>query len=136
VSDDLVDFTDVYPTLVEMAGANVPEGTMLDGRSIVGLLDGSAGPSRKRTWIYAQLGGGRMVRDQRYLLNNRGGFYDLKADPLQQNNLAQSADPTAAAARKRLGAVLNKMPADAAAPFEGFRGASATKSQRLRDKRK
>ncbi|MFQ5983088.1 MAG: sulfatase-like hydrolase/transferase [Woeseiaceae bacterium] len=121
VSEDLIDFTDMYPTFVELAGGKMPQGVRFDGRSIVGLIDGSVSTSRKRRWIYAQRGDGRMVRDKRYLLDNEGRVYDLKADPLQQNNLADITDPAAVEARKRLGQVLHTMPADAGPPFDLYR---------------
>ena len=120
-SDDLIDFTDVYPTLVELAGAKMPGRSALDGRSFLGLIDGTARAQDKRTWIYSQLGNGRMVRDQRFLLDDRGDLYDLEADPLQEESLAESADPEVSAARERLGKVLAGTPPDAGPPFEGFR---------------
>jgi arylsulfatase A-like enzyme len=120
-SDCLIDFTDIYPTLVELAGARMPAGTTFDGHSLVPILDGSGQPDQGRKWIYAQRGNGRMVRDQRYLLDNRGGFYDLVNDPLQKENLRSSTDPTLVAARERLSKVLGRFPADAGAPFEGYR---------------
>lgn len=118
--DDLIDFTDVYPTMVELAGGTMPQAMSFDGRSIVGLLDGTARADTKRTWIYSQLGGGRMVRDQRFLLDSRGGFYDLNADPRQQRDLTDRADAELSAARARLAAVLEGMPADAPPPFAEF----------------
>jgi arylsulfatase A-like enzyme len=120
VSDDLIDFTDVYPTLVELAGGKMPAGEF-DGRSFVKLLDGTAREEDRRSWIYSQRGGGRMVRDGRYLLDSKGRFYDLEKDPLQTRNLAESDDPAVKAARARLGKVLSAMPKDAGAPFVGYR---------------
>lgn len=98
----------------------MPQAMSFDGRSIVGLLDGTARADTKRTWIYSQLGGGRMVRDQRFLLDSRGGFYDLNADPRQQRDLTDRADAELSAARARLAAVLEGMPADAPPPFAEF----------------
>lgn len=123
VSDDLLDFTDVYPTILELTGGARPQGQPLDGRSLVGLIADRAKPAEKRTWIYSELGAGRMVRDQRYLLDNHGGFYDLLSDPLQRHNLASSTDPAHVAARDRLAAVLKGLPSDAPPPFPGFRAA-------------
>jgi arylsulfatase A-like enzyme len=120
VSDDLLDFTDVYPTLLELSGGRRPEGQELDGRSLVGLISDSARPSEKRAWIFSQLGAGRMVRDRRYLLDDRGGFYDVKDDPLQQTDLARSTDPAQAEARARLSAVLGGIPADGPRPFPEY----------------
>ena len=56
VSRDLIDFTDVYPTFVELAKATLPEDVVLDGKSFVPSLRGSEDPFEKRSWIYSQLG--------------------------------------------------------------------------------
>jgi arylsulfatase A-like enzyme len=117
---DLIDFTDIYPTLLGLAGAKPPAGVSLDGRSFLGLLDGSARDSDKRSWIFSQLKQ-RMIRDQRFLLTSGGQFFDLRADPRQQINLALSTNPEIVAARTRLSKVLNSLPSDAGPPFPGYR---------------
>lgn len=120
VSQDLMDFTDLYPTFLSLTGAKRPAGTKLDGRSIVGLINGKAKPSEKRQWIYAQRGKGRMVRNHRYLLDNEGGFYDVIADPLQKTNLAASDKPEMVKARNHLQKVLADMPENAPVPFKKY----------------
>lgn len=129
IRDDLIDFSDVYPTLVELAGAEMPSGAKFDGRSIVGLVDGSAKPTAKRAWIYSQRGIGRMVRDHRYLLDARGRFFDLRNDPLQKKDLASSDEVAIRSARDRLASVLRSFPADAGPPFTGYREKRALKKK-------
>ena len=87
-----------------------------------------AKPEEKRKWIYAQHGDGRVVRDKQYLLDNRGGFFDLIADPLQENDLADSSDPTVVAARERLGTIRGRMLSDAGPPFALYRKRTLQKS--------
>ena len=128
VCDDLVDFTDMLPTLAELAGAQLPDGVTLDGRSFASSITGKDSGAAKRAWIFSQVGGGRMVRDKRYLLNSKGGFYDLSEDPLQQRDLSQSSRPEHVAARQRLARALENLPPDGEPPFEGYR--------QKRDKRK
>jgi len=82
----------------------------LDGQSIVSLLRGRPGPRRK--WIYSQVGGNRKVRDKRFILHANGKFFDLKNDPYEKSNLSAGSDAEIAAARERLGKVLDAMPAD------------------------
>lgn len=43
---------DVFPTLAELAGASTPSDRVLDGHSIVGLLDGTAGSLDDRPFFY------------------------------------------------------------------------------------
>ena len=119
VSRDLVDFTDVFPTLVELAGATLPEGVELDGQSLLPSLRGSEDPFEKRNWIYSQLGEVRMVRDWQHILDNQGNFHDLGKDPRQENEVSP-LDKIAPGRRQRLQRILDRFPADAEAPFPEF----------------
>lgn len=119
VSEDLVDFSDVLPTLAEVAGARVPASSMLDGRSFAPVLRGEPGT---REWVYCwyfrngepQTGGknhtaGEFARDHRYKLYLEGGFYDVPADFYEQRPL----DPATLTAeqyevRSRLGNVVQQ----------------------------
>ncbi len=96
--DDLVDFSDVVPTLCELTGANLPGGT-IDGRSFAEQIRGRAGTPRD--WVFVQLGKNRFTRDKRWKLHADGRLFDLQSDPEEQAPLA-SDSPEAAAARKRL----------------------------------
>ena len=119
VTDDLVDFSDMYPTLLEVAGVPVPKGMKLDGRSFVSSLSGAK--SEKRSWIYSQRGVNRTVRDKRFKVNSDGGFFDLKSDPAEKTDLRSSAEPEIVKARERLTVVLKSMPPDGPVPFDGFK---------------
>lgn len=91
----LVEFIDVYPTTVELAGLPVPEG--LDGRSLAPLLRDPVAP-----WPYPALSQvwngkayGRTLRSERFRYvewGERGAegvqLYDLEADPGEHVNLA------------------------------------------------
>lgn len=112
---ELVDFSDFFPTLVELAGGKPPEGVTIDGRSFAGLLKGDAG-YRPREWIYSQLGTGRVVCDGRYKLYDSGRFFDVRNDLLEEHEL-QEADGPAGEARRRLKSVLGAIPPDAKLPF-------------------
>jgi arylsulfatase A len=120
VTEALADFTDLFPTFVELAQTAPPENVRLDGRSLVPVLQGkSAG---ERTWIYSQLGSERTVRDRRYKLDSSGALYDLVDDPLEKHDLRDDANPSALAAKQTLSKALAEIPADAPPPFEGFGG--------------
>ncbi len=134
-TDALTDFTDLLPTFVELAGAKLPQGVTLDGRSIAKVILGQdkQGP---RHWIMA-MGYGparldergvrpvadfadRVVRDQRFKIHVVGGkpaaLYDLREDPTEQNNLIDSSRPEHVAAKTRLAAVVGSFPKSDARP--------------------
>jgi len=116
VTDLLVDFSDFLPTVLDVAGLDVPDG--LDGRSFAGLLKGKD-DYRPRDWIHIyycprpeRTKPQRFVRDQRFKLYGDGRFIDVAADVLEQKPLSDlSADATAAAAVAKLKRALASMPA-------------------------
>jgi arylsulfatase A-like enzyme len=116
VSDDLVDFSDFLPTLLEAAGATAPDG--LDGRSFLPQLRGGAGNPRE--WIYCyycprpqRTPPIRFVRDQRWKLYGDGRLFDIANDPAEKDPLESvEAGTPADAARRKLEAALRSMPAE------------------------
>lgn len=116
VTDELSDISDMLPTFAGLAGAPLPEGVKIDGQSIVSILKDTSGPRRR--WIFSQIGPNRFIRDKRFILHVDGRLYDLKADPYEKNNLADSAVPDVVAAKNKLRRVLDSFPADK--PLEGF----------------
>jgi arylsulfatase A len=114
VADDLVDSTDFLPTLCEAAGAALPAGLQLDGRSFLPQLRGDKG--RPREWFYcwyARDGGAEAQREfaatGRYKLYRNGEFYDFGRDPEEAKPLTVTALPAeAAAAHKVLRGVLDQ----------------------------
>lgn len=65
---ELVDVSDILPTCCEVAGIEIPESHVVDGVSFVPYLKGDLTPLRQ--WIYGYLGGGRVVRTKRWLLED------------------------------------------------------------------
>jgi arylsulfatase A-like enzyme len=119
-STDLVDFTDLYPTFVELTAAKLPAGVTLDGKSLVPSLSGDEDPFKKRNWIFSQIGDFRMVRDWEYLLDNEQGCYHMLNDPLQTKNLFTSKERIVPGRRARLQKILDRLPPNAPAPFPEF----------------
>ncbi|MBN1342342.1 MAG: sulfatase-like hydrolase/transferase [Phycisphaerae bacterium] len=134
-TDALTDFTDLFPTFFELAGAKVPGGAKIDGHSIAKLIRGQAKDS-PREWIMS-MGFGparlteqgvepkvpfadRVVRDKRFKLWVSGGkpakLYDLIDDPAETKNLIRDGSPRVVAARKRLEAVVASFPKRDARP--------------------
>lgn len=97
VAEDLVDLSDLYPTLADLADRS--EGLDGDGFSLVPrLLEGD--PSPRRT-VFVQRSERWFVRDRRWRLHHDARLYDLR--DRYSERLADSG-PEAEAARQRLAA--------------------------------
>ena len=97
VSNDLVDFTDFFPTLVEAAGVELPEGLAIDGYSFLPQLRGEKG--RPREWIFCQLNDRWFIRDQQWMLTSKKELLDVT----ERYTPEKAPDcPEATAARERL----------------------------------
>jgi len=107
VLPDLVDHSDLFPTFAELAGAKLPEGVTIDGRSFAPQLRGQ--PGKPREWVYVQLGQERYVRDARWKLYGDGTLCDMKDAPWSEVKVDAGAEGEAAAARKRLQAALDSL---------------------------
>ncbi len=70
--DELIDFTDILPTLADLGGTAVPGSYVHDGRSFALLLLGE--PYEERDWIFSYLDVRRLLRDDRWLLESCTGF--------------------------------------------------------------
>jgi len=117
VLDDLIDFTDFFPTLADAAGIKLGADNPIDGRSFFARLKGEKGNPRK--WVlnhYNPYWGknfqvGQFVRDTTFKLYNDGRMYNIPTD-LQEKEAIDKADQSKAVAksRKMLQAVLDKCP--------------------------
>ncbi len=91
ICHDLVDFSDILPTLCEAAGILPPRELMVDGRSILPQLKGQAGQPRE--WVYGwyardgKTNAKEWVRDKNYKLYRSGDFYDVTVDLYEKNPL-------------------------------------------------
>lgn len=118
--DDLVDFTDVFPTIADAAGAAMPEHVIIDGQSFLPQIRGKKGHPRE--WAFChydpmvpfadfQENAGRWARDQRFKLYHDGRLFDVPADRLEQAPLEkQQEDQAAQSARSALAEVHGSMP--------------------------
>lgn len=114
----LAELIDVYPTLVDLAGFQVPAG--LEGKSLRPLLDNPDLPWKKGAFTQVTRGGakkdtgfmGRSVRTEQHRYTEWDGgkkgveLYDHRADPLEHKNLAK--DPVMAATIDRLAVLLRQ----------------------------
>ena len=108
VNKDLVNFTDMHSTFLELAGAKAPEGLKFDSVSIAPQLRGEKGMPRE--WAYVQLGPHWYVRNQGWKLNESGELFDMSDAPFVEKLIEPAADTEASkAARARLSAVLTEL---------------------------
>ncbi len=89
---DLIDFTDFFPTLAEVAGVDLPGDTFLDGQSFLHKILGKPGP--QRAWVYNHYQPywgptpGRFLRTLTHKLHGDGRFYHLAHDRFEEYDLA------------------------------------------------
>jgi arylsulfatase A len=111
----LADLTDIMPTLAGLSQAALPKDEVFDGKSMVPLLRGET--SRHRDWIYSFLDDGRVLRDDRWLLEIPGKgqperFFDCgqcrDGSSYKRVNPARNAE--AQEARERFSRILSSMP--------------------------
>jgi arylsulfatase A len=115
LSDELVDLSDILPTLADMAGAKLAKGHIIDGRSFAPLLKGAKGPSRE--WIYSYLADRQILRTKRWLLedngpNHPGRLFDCgdSRDGTGYKDVTESNDPEVLAAKKLFKKILADKP--------------------------
>ena len=114
-SNELVDLSDILPTLADFAGAKLPKGQVIDGQSFAPLLRGEMAPTRE--WIYSYLGDRQILRTKRWLLENNGPghpgrFFDCgdSRDGTGYKNVTDSSAAEALAAKKRFKEILADKP--------------------------
>jgi arylsulfatase A len=90
VVTDLVDLTDILPTILEAAGVGLPEGYIVDGQSFLSCLRGST--YKPRQWVYSQLGKEWFIRDPHYRLDSNGKLWDMTEDPYSPKPAANNPE--------------------------------------------
>ena len=135
-SDALIDFSDLFPTFMEWAGASPLPSGAVDGTSFARVAAGEK-QKNSRDWILA-MGHGvasveadglhgkvpfceRVLRDKRFKVwvsedRQITALYDLKNDPAEQVNLINSTDPACQSALKKFQAILASFPKKDARP--------------------
>ena len=94
VINDLVDFSDMLPTLCEAAGTAVPDELSVDGQSFLPQVMGKKGNPRDSIYMWYSRNGGSakaraFARNQRYKLYEDGKFFDVPNDPREKSPLAK-----------------------------------------------
>ncbi len=115
VLSDLVDFTDFYPTVAEVAGIQLGKSDPTDGRSFLPRLRGEKG--NPRDWAlchyqpYWNKKPGQFARTQQYKLYRDGRFFSIPNDLKETNNLSKNElKPEAKSAQLKLQTALKQCP--------------------------
>lgn len=127
VLEDLVDFTDFYPTLAEAADVKLGPNDPIDGRSFFARLKGQ--PGNPRNWVlchyqpyWGKFQGKQFTRDENFKLYRDGRFYFVPQDLKEERDLQHAKlDSQAENSRKQLNSVLHNAPP--APPRQGGRDA-------------
>ncbi len=111
VSNDLIDFTDFYPTFSEAANS---EEMTNDGHSFFPQLNGE--PSQPRDWVFCHYQpywnkkAGQFVRNEKYKLYDDGRLFKIPEDLKEENDIGESGDQRVRAVREILSGVLDLAP--------------------------
>lgn len=126
VCSDLVDFSDILPTIAQ--AADTSPSWKIDGRSFLPQLYGKRGNPRDWIYIWYRRDPGtplyRVARDKRWKLydegkdSRAGKLFDVSADVLEENPVEPSSSNQAKAAHKKLQAVIDSMKPNNTGGFE------------------
>jgi len=109
VYQGLVDFTDMMPTWLELAGTAAPGG--LDGVSFAPQLRGQ--PGKPREWVHSLFVNKYFVRNAKWKLRENGDLYDVSDAPYAEIRVPEDNDtPESKAARQRLHAIMTQLHPD------------------------
>jgi len=115
-TDEITDLSDILPTLVSFAGAKLPDGVMVDGKSLTPFVTGAT--DKHREYILSCIGGTRLVRTKTHLLEvvdailhvPHGRFYYCGDSHDGRGYQRVDEDSQHAAARKRFDDILAEHP--------------------------
>ena len=111
VSGELVDLTDILPTLADFAECPLPKDSEIDGVSLVPTL--KVKDVQHREWIFSYLHERRILRTKNWLLEGDGRFYYCgdSHNFSEYKEMTSSQKPEAVRARKRFEQILKQLPA-------------------------
>ncbi len=114
INSDLIDATDILPTICAATATPVPASLNIDGRSFLPQLRGEKGKPREVIYAWYNPQGGptakyEFAHDGHFKLYSDGRFYHYETDELEKTPLAdKSLDAAAKAAKAKLAAALKE----------------------------
>jgi arylsulfatase A len=88
VSGQLMDASDILPTIAELAGVALPSDHIFDGKSFAMQLFGKK--QQEREWVFCELGNKWYVRNQGWKLNNNNELFDMTNAPFEEILITES----------------------------------------------
>lgn len=122
VSQDLIDFTDFYATLLDVAGKKKDQKEPFDGRTFLPQLRGDVGQPRR--WVlchyqcYWNKQPGQFARTARYKLYRDGRYFDVPIDLDEETDLGENLSPQAVDVRRELEHLLMMCPPVPSGPLD------------------
>ena len=104
---DLVDFSDLLPTLSDVAGADLPAGVSLPGKSFAARLRGEPGTGRE--WVFSEHRESSWVRNQDWKLYRDGRLIHMAYDQKEEHPVQGGSIAGAEEAKRNLGEVLEDL---------------------------
>lgn len=118
VTDELVDFTDIYPTLADLTGQELVFPETIDGRSLLPVFRGETAAPKAFVMSHYQpyWGGGRhrtgvFARTADHKLYGDGRFFDISRDLDEANDLSADLSHPQEKVRAFLQGILDQTPA-------------------------
>ena len=96
VVQDIIDFSDILPTICEATGTQVPADLTIDGQSFLPQLKGETGSPRDSIYMWYSRNGAvkaarAFARNQRYKLYESGKFFDVPNDRNEKKPLGDAS---------------------------------------------
>lgn len=108
VTQELMDLSDLLPTFAELAGAEIPWKTSLDGKSLAGILTDK--PGRGRDWVFSEHRSHSWVRTREWKLYQNGQLFNMITDPSEKYPVPEDWNPLSSSIpRNELKAIFNKL---------------------------
>jgi arylsulfatase A len=90
INNSLIDFSDFLPTFVDLAGAEIPDDRIIDGKSFLPSLFNKN--KNIRDWVYVEWADKSWIRNQNWKLYNNGSLFDMRHDFAEKRPFMQSDD--------------------------------------------
>jgi arylsulfatase A-like enzyme len=120
VNDEFLTTLDLFPMLLNLAGAKPPESLILDGSDCLATLVGEApSPRREKFWKRRDLEAARLGNWKWVRIAGESSLYDLSQDVGERHDLSQTFSTQAAEMQRRFEKWLAEM--DAAEPRGPFK---------------
>ena len=113
VSRDLIDFTDLYPTFLDLAGITSRKTSRWSSRPSCPAYAAARSLSKAKLEVYSQLGEFRMIRDWNHIVDNKGSFHNPTRQRPSARETVSKLDKIARGRRQRLQMILERFPENA-----------------------